>query len=373
MEATQPSQGLRGQVAGNTAISTVGKGVGLTYRGYAVGELAECCTFEEVAHLLLQGELPGKAGLSEFSTRLRAGRNLPAALKAVLERIPALSHPMDVLRTTSSMLGTLEPETDFSRALDVAQRLMAIFPSALIYWYRYAHEGLRIETENMAADTAAYFLELLHGRKPPADHVRALNASLILYAEHEFNASTFTARVCAATLSDLYSAITGAIGSLRGPLHGGANEAAMTLVQRFTTPEAAIAGVRGMLARKEKIMGFGHPVYRESDPRTPVAKAWGQRLAATPEHTQLLSVFNAIEQLMWDEKHLFANVDYPAAALYHFMGIPTLLFTPVFVIARTAGWCAHVLEQRADNKLIRPTAAYIGPTPRPVPPLEARS
>lgn len=373
MDTEQKPTGLRGQVAGNTAISTVGKeGVGLTYRGYAIGELAEKTSFEEVAHLLLMGELPNRAQLEAFRSRLRAACDLPPAVAAVLESIPAQAHPMDVLRTGVSLLGAVEPEGDFSHAVASAERLLGVMPSMLAYWYRYSHQGVRIATRNEQPGVAGHFLQLLYGRAPSPERVRALDATLMLYAEHEFNASTFTARVCAATLSDLHSCITGAIGTLRGPLHGGANEAAMELVQRFHTPEEAVEGVHQLLARKQKIMGFGHAVYRESDPRTPTCKAWAARLADTDEKRRMLSVFDAIEVYMWKEKRLFPNVDYPCAAVYHFLDIPTPLFTPLFAVARTSGWAAHVVEQRADNKLIRPTAAYIGLPPRVVPAIETR-
>ena len=292
------------------------------------------------------------------------GAELPPALCDVLERIPPTAHPMDVLRTGCSMLGTLEPEHDFSRQLDVAERLIAAFPGMLLYWHHFAKTGKRIATTTDAQSTAGHFLQLLHGVPPSALHERAMDSSLILYAEHEFNASTFTARVCAATLSDIYSAVTGAIGSLRGPLHGGANEAAMELIERFDSPRAATAAVNEMLARKVKIMGFGHAVYRTSDPRNAVIKAWAQKLGLAAGDRVLYPVSEAIEKVLWDEKKLFPNLDFYSASAYHFMGIPTPLFTPIFVCSRVAGWAAHVVEQRANNKLIRPTADYVGPAAR---------
>jgi 2-methylcitrate synthase len=366
------STGLRGVSAGETAIATVGDGHGLRYRGYDVAELAAQATFEEVAFLLLRGELPGARELEAFRGSLRAKRELPAALRDVLEKIPASAHPMDVLRTGCSMLGTLEPERDFGRQIEIAERLIAAFPGMLLYWHHFGRSGRRIATTTDAAGTAGHFLTLLHGRAPSALHERAMDASLILYAEHEFNASTFTARVCAATLSDFYSAVTAAIGSLRGPLHGGANEAAMGLIERFESPPAAIAGVKAMLERKEKVMGFGHAVYRTSDPRNPVIKAWAKKLGEDAGDRVLYPVSEAIERLLWQEKQLFPNLDFYSASVYRFLGIPTPLFTPIFVCSRVSGWAAHIVEQRANNKLIRPTADYVGPGPRELVPIAAR-
>jgi 2-methylcitrate synthase len=364
MSTDGKAAGLRGISAGETSISTVGDGHGLRYRGYDVVDLAAQSTFEEVAWLLLRGALPTARELAGFRDGLRGARELPPALCDVLERIPPTAHPMDVLRTGCSMLGTLEPEHDFSRQLAVAERLIAAFPGMLLYWHHFAKAGKRIATTTDAQSTAGHFLQLLHGVPPSALHERAMDASLILYAEHEFNASTFTARVCAATLSDIYSAVTGAIGSLRGPLHGGANEAAMELIERFDSPRAATAGVSEMLARKVKIMGFGHAVYRTSDPRNAVIKAWAQKLGLAAGDRVLYPVSEAIEKVLWDEKKLFPNLDFYSASAYHFMGIPTPLFTPIFVCSRVAGWAAHVVEQRANNKLIRPTADYVGPAAR---------
>jgi 2-methylcitrate synthase len=370
------SSGLRGQSAGSTAICTVGKsGVGLTYRGYAIEELAEHATFEEVAFLLLEGTLPDQQQLAGFRKRLRAFRFLPLALKEVLERIPKNAHPMDVLRTGASMAGVLEPEGNLSDQDRVAERLLAALPSILCYWYRFSHNGsARIELDSDEETLAGHFLTMLHGAKPSAEHQRCLDVSLILYAEHEFNASTFTARVCAATLSDFYSCVTGAIGTLRGPLHGGANEAAMELVSKFKTPSQARAAVKEMLARKEKIMGFGHAVYRHSDPRNAVIKDWARRLSSTAWDADgyLFAISEEVEKVMSEEKNLFANADFFSACSYHFMGIPTPLFTPIFVLARVAGWSAHIKEQRANNKLIRPSADYLGPDPRPFIPIGQR-
>lgn len=354
--------GLAGVTAGETAIATVGKeGAGLTYRGFDIYDLAEHARFEEVAYLLIHGSLPTAAELEGYVERLKSFRGLPDALRGVLETIPADAHPMDVLRTGCSVLGNLEPEGDFSRQLDVADRLLASFPSMMIYWYRYHADGKRIDTETDDDSVAGHFLHLLHD-KPPSDfHQRVLDVSLILYAEHEFNASTFTARVIAATLSDFHSAITGAIGALRGPLHGGANEAAMELIERFESADAADAGVRDMLKAKEKIMGFGHRVYTTSDPRNVVIKKLSEKLAAEVGDARLFPVSEAIEKVMWDEKKLFPNADFYSASAYHFMGIPTPLFTPIFVCSRITGWAAHVMEQRANNRLIRPAADYTGP------------
>lgn len=367
------TEGLRGQIAGDTAIATVGKeGHGLTYRGYRIEDLADRASFEEVAYLLIQGELPNQATLNDFQTRLKSYRVLPDDLKSVLEKIPADTHPMDVLRTGASFLGNLAPEKDFSEQLTVATRLLGMMPAILNYWYHFSHHQDRIETNLDDASLAAYFLHLLHQKKSSDKHVRCMNVSLILYAEHEFNASTFAARVCAATLSDFYSAVTAAIGTLRGPLHGGANEAAMDLVERFKTPEEAAIGVKAMLERKEKIMGFGHAVYRESDPRNAIIKKWSEQLSHEASDGYLYAVSDTIEKLMWDEKHLFANADFFSATAYHFMGIPTHLFTPIFVLSRLSGWSAHIIEQRANNRLIRPNANYVGSEEREFLPIEKR-
>jgi len=367
------TSGLAGVVAGRTAICTVGaEGESLKYRGYDVGDLAEHGSFEEVAYLLLYGELPTEGALERYRMRLAALRELPAPVRALLEAMPPTSHPMDVLRTGCSLLGQLEPETDFGREHDVANRLVAVLPSMLLYWHRFHTDSVRIDPVTDDDSIAGHFLHLLHGRKPAEAERKMLDTSLTLYAEHEFNASTFTARVVAATLSDLYSAVTGAIGALRGPLHGGANEAAMELIERFATPEEAEAEVRLMLGRRERIMGFGHRVYRKADPRNAFNKEMARRLAGHAARPELFRVAEAIERVMRDEKSLFANADFYSALTYHYLGIPTRLFTPIFVCARVTGWCAHVFEQRADNKLIRPSAEYVGPGPRAYVPLADR-
>lgn len=354
--------GLRGQVAGETALCTVGKtGTGLAYRGYDVSDLADNAQFEEVAYLLLRGKLPNQQELDAYKQKLQSLRGLPHALKTVLENIPKNAHPMDVMRTGCSMLGNLETEHDFSEQDDKIDRMLALFPSIITYWYRFAHEGVRIETSSDVDSIGGHFLELLHGKKPSELHERVMNVSLILYAEHEFNASTFTARVCASTLSDIHSCVTGAVGTLRGPLHGGANEAAMELIQKFQSADEAEEGLMGMLARKEKIMGFGHAVYTESDPRNVIIKKWSEKLSKEAGDTVLYPVSVRCEEVMWREKKLFCNADFFHASTYHFMGIPTELFTPIFVMSRVSGWTAHVKEQRANNRIIRPSADYTGP------------
>ena len=365
--------GLRGQVAGKTSLSTVGKsGSGLTYRGYDVSELADKCIFEEVAYLLLYGNLPTQSELDTYQAKLKSLRSLPQALKDVLERIPADAHPMDVLRTGCSMLGNLETEMSFDEENDQTDRMLATFPSIINYWYRFTHDNVRIETDTDDATIGGHFLHLLKGEKPNELHEKVMNVSLILYAEHEFNASTFTARVCASTLSDIHSCITGAIGSLRGPLHGGANEAAMDMIEGFSSPDEAEEKMMGMLARKDKIMGFGHAIYSESDPRNVVIKGWAEKLAADVGDEVLYPVSVRCEEVMWREKKLFCNADFFHASAYHFMGIPTKLFTPIFVCSRLTGWAAHVFEQRANNRIIRPSAEYTGEELRPVPDMSAR-
>ncbi|MEM7282703.1 MAG: 2-methylcitrate synthase [Pseudomonadota bacterium] len=365
--------GLRGQVAGKTAICTVAMGhSGLTYYGYEVGDLAENCEFEEVAYLLFNGELPDQSQLDAYKTKLKGLRDLPETLKEVLERIPASAHPMDVMRTGVSFLGNLEQETDFAQQKDAADRLVATLPSMICYWYRYSHEGVKVDLDTGADSIGGHFLQLLHDKPASELHERVMNVSLILYAEHEFNASTFTARVCASTLSDIHSCTAGAIGSLRGPLHGGANEAAMAMIENWQSAEEAEEKTLGMLARKEKIMGFGHAVYRESDPRNAIIKSWSEKLAAEVGDTTLYPVSVRVEEVMWREKKLFCNADFFHASAYHFMGIPTKLFTPIFVMSRTTGWSAHIFEQRADNRIIRPNAEYNGPGPRTVTPIADR-
>ncbi|MBF6623011.1 MAG: 2-methylcitrate synthase [Pseudomonas stutzeri] len=365
--------GLRGQIAGQTALCTVGKtGAGLTYRGYDVRDLAAECDFEEVAYLLFYGELPTVEQLAAYKARLKTLRDLPQTLKEVLERIPASAHPMDVMRTGTSMLGNLEPEESFEQQRDVAERLMAAFPAMMCYWYRFSHDGVRIECTSDEDTLGGHFLALLHGKKPSDLHVKVMNVSLILYAEHEFNASTFTGRVCASTLSDLYSCITGAIGSLRGPLHGGANEAAMDMIEQWNSPEEAREAILGMLERKDKIMGFGHAIYSVSDPRNEVIKVWAKQLADEVGDTVLYPVSVAVDETMWEQKKLFPNADFYHASAYHFMGIPTKLFTPIFVCSRVTGWASHVFEQRGNNRIIRPSADYVGPEQRKVVPIAER-
>ena len=354
--------GLRGQSAGSTALCTVGvSGTGLTYRGYDITDLADNTCFEEVAYLIFHGHLPNQQELDAYRDVLKANRELPSTLLEVLERIPASAHPMDVMRTGCSMLGNLEPEGDFENQQRTADRLLGALPGIINYWYRFSHDGVRIDTATDEPSLAAHFLRTLSGESPNELHQQVMDTSLILYAEHEFNASTFTARVCASTLSDMHSCVTGAIGSLRGPLHGGANEAAMELIEKFATPDAATEGVRGMLERKDKIMGFGHAIYRTSDPRNVIIKQWAEKLADDVGDKVLYPVSCAIEKLMWDEKELFANADFFHASAYNAMGIPTKLFTPIFVCSRVSGWTAHVMEQRENNRIIRPSADYVGP------------
>ncbi len=373
MSEKKTGAGLRGQSAGQTSICTVGAtGNSLRYRGYAVDDLAENATFNEVAHLILKGHLPNRIELDAYSARLKSLRGLPAELKEVLERIPADAHPMDVMRTGCSFLGNVETETDFSQQQEVADRLLASFPSMIAYWYRYSHDGVRIEVETDDEGIGGHFLHLLRGEAPNELHARVMDVSLTLYAEHEFNASTFTARVCASTLSDLHSCVTGAIGSLRGPLHGGANEAAMAMLEQYGSPEEAREDVLRKLAAKEKIMGFGHAVYRDRDPRNAIIREWSRKLAADVGDSVLFPVSEIVEKTMWEEKRMFANADFYHASSYHFMGIPTGLFTPIFVMSRVTGWCAHVMEQRANNRIIRPSADYIGPEDRVVPSIDER-
>ena len=359
--------GLRGQSAGDTKLCTVGKsGSGLTYCGYDVSDLADNATFEEVAYLLFNGELPNQTQLDDYKNELLKQRDLPQALKEVLKLIPADAHPMDVMRTGCSFLGNIEPEVDFSTQTVAANRLLAAFPAIMCFWYKYSHEGIEIDCMSNEPSLGGHFLKLLTGESPSKLHSQVMDVSLILYAEHEFNASTFTARVCASTLSDMYSCVTGAIGSLRGPLHGGANEAAMDMIQKFSSPANAKEQMAGMLARKEKIMGFGHAIYRESDPRNVIIKAWSKKLAAEFGDSSLYDISVACEEFMWDSKKLFCNADFFHASAYHFMGIPTKLFTPIFVCSRLTGWAAHVMEQRDNNRIIRPSADYIGAEPRKV-------
>ena len=373
MAAGNKTGGLAGVTAGETHLCTVGKeGNGLTYRGFDIYDLVDNACFEEVAYLLLHGKLPTRSELDAYIGKLKANRGLPDALKAVLEMVPADSHPMDVLRTGVSFLGNIEPEGDFSNQSEVADRLLACLPSILLYWHRFHTDGVRIDTETGDHSVAGHFLHMLHDEEPRELYRKCLDTTLILYAEHEFNASTFTARVITGTLPDMHSAVTGAIGALRGRLHGGANEAAMELVAQYDTPEAAIEGIHDKLARKDLIMGFGHRVYTTSDPRNAVNKRMSKALADAVGDSVVYPVSEAIEKVMWDEKKLFANTDFFAASLYHFMGIPTYLFTPIFVCARITGWTAHIMEQRANNKLIRPEANYVGPSLQQWVPIEDR-
>lgn len=374
MTAKKKTGGLAGVSAGETALCTVGKeGAGLTYRGYDIYDLADHATFEEVAYLLMHGKLPNRQELSSYIDRLKRLRALPEPLRQVLEMLPAESHPMDVLRSGVSVLGNIEPEGEFANQSAVADRLLACLPSMLLYWHRFHADGKRIRTETDDDSVAGHFLHMLHDQAPSNLHRRTLDTTLILYAEHEFNASTFAARVITGTLSDFHSAVTGAIGALRGPLHGGANEAAMELIEKFRSPEEAAQGVRDMLARKDKIMGFGHRVYTTSDPRNSVNKKMSKQLSEESGDRHLYAVSEAIERVMWEEKKLFANADFFAASVYHFLRIPTYLFTPIFVCSRITGWAAHIMEQRADNRLIRPAADYTGPELQRWLPLDERS
>lgn len=367
------SGGLAGVIAGQSAIATVGlAGEGLNYRGYSIDDLAAKASFEEVAWLLHYGRLPTKTELDEYNERLFALRSLPELLKEVLKMIPANTHPMDVLRTACSFLGNLEPENSFDQQLDVADRLLAIFPGIICYWYAWHHQNREISELTDERSIGGHFLTLLHQKEPTQLERDMMNVSLILYAEHEFNASTFAARVTAATLSDFYSAITTAIGTLRGPLHGGANEAAMELIEQFNTPDEAESKLMDMLANKAKIMGFGHRVYRECDPRSDIIKSWSRKLAEYHKDMRLYEVSERIEAVMRREKKLFPNLDFYSASAYHYCGIPTSLFTPVFVMSRTTGWSAHIIEQRADNRLIRPTSEYTGPDAREFVAIEER-
>ena len=360
--------GLAGIVAGQSAISMVGhEENGLHYRGYEIHDLVRYATFETVAYLLIYGELPTPTQLSDYQKKLISLRTLPDALKEVLEMIPLKSHPMDVLRTACSFLGNLEPETKEHDQVAIADRLLASFPAIMAYWYHFHHDHKKINTDLDDKTTGEYFLHLLHGKKPDALQTQVMNTSLILYAEHEFNASTFAARVTAATLSDFYSCICSAIGTLRGPLHGGANEEALKLIQKITSVENAEKELLAMLSEKKLIMGFGHRVYKNGDPRSDIIKAESKKLSEAADDQTLYHISEIIEKVMMREKKMFPNLDFYSASAYHFCGIPVELFTPIFVFARTAGWAAHIIEQRANNKLIRPLSEYTGPAPRDYP------